>query len=392
MPAPKAPSARERKRPRKAGFLGRLTHLPHFNTRTKRAFLYALAGFAASAVLVLGALWIGYGRSGGGSDSGAVELVLPAGATADDVAKLLVEKDLAHSETAMAMFLHSTGGAGDFVPGPHLIPKGATPWEIQKYLSRSYDRPKVRVTIPEGFNRFDIGTRLEKLHVAGKRAWLAATADPVLLEKTGIEKNGAVGAESAEGYLFPATYELQKDSDPAEIMARMIKESDKRWEILIEQRKDGLNTLKNSLGWGRREILILASMVEKETGAEQERPLVASVFLNRLLDPNFQPKRLQSDPTSIYGCIAFPEEAPSCEGFSGKPKPSINTDPKNRYSTYARAGLPPGPIANPGTKSIEAVLSPAPGKYLYFVANGSGGHTFSETLDAHNQAVKRMKQ
>lgn len=363
---------------------------PRIAQRLKKPALYALIGFGASVALLLGALWLGYGRSKG-EDPGAVELSWPEGATLEQGAALLAQAGLVESETAIAMFLRSTGGVGDFVSGPHFIPKASTPWELRKYLSRSTDRPKVRVTIPEGFNRFDIGARLEKQHIASKRAWIAATADPLLLEKAGIEKSGTVGAESAEGYLFPATYDFYKDSDPAELMTRLVKEADKRWDIVVEQRRDGFVALKNSMGWGRREILTLASIIEKETGAVEERPLVASVFLNRLLDPAFQPKRLQSDPTSIYGCIAYPEEAPSCEGFRGKPSPAINQDPKNRYSTYTRAGLPPGPIANPGLKSIEAVLSPAATKYFYFVANGSGGHTFSETLDAHNQAVKKPK-
>jgi UPF0755 protein len=200
-----------------------------------------------------------------------------------------------------------------------------------------------------------------------------------------------VGAESAEGYLFPATYEFPKDADAREVVQRLVKESDRRWEALLEARKDGFAALQSSLGWGRREVLTLASMIEKEAAVDDERPLIASVFLNRLLDPGFHPKRLQSDPTSSYGCIAWPEEAPSCADFAGKPTPAVNQDPKNRYSTYVRSGLPPGPIANPGARSIEAALAPSATRYLYFVASGGGRHTFSESLDAHNGAVRRQK-
>jgi UPF0755 protein len=115
------------------------------------------------------------------------------------------------------------------------------------------------------------------------------------------------------------------------------------------------------------------------------------VFLNRLEDPNFKPKRLQSDPTAMYACYAEPEVVPACAGFTGKATPAINRDPHNRYSTYVNEGLPPGPIGNPGESSIEAVLAPSTTKYLFFVAKGGGRHSFSETLDQHNEAVKKLK-
>lgn len=341
---------------------------------------------AAAAVLL-----VGYGRRRGSEAPNAVELSWPEGAGPEEAAAILAGVGLVESEPTMAIFLRATGGTGEFVPGLHLLPEGASPWDLRRMLSRSPDRPSARVTIPEGFNRFDIAARLQKLHVTAARAFLDASADPALLDRLGIERAGSVGAESAEGYLFPATYDLLKDSDAREIVQRLVREADKRWEAALSPRRDGLESLRASLGWGRREVLTLASMIEKEAAVDDERPLIASVFLNRLLDPAFRPKRLQSDPTSSYGCIAWPDEAPSCADFTGKPTPAINQDPKNRYSTYVRQGLPPGPIANPGVKSIEAVLSPAATKYLYFVATGGGRHTFSESLDAHNDAVKRPR-
>jgi UPF0755 protein len=194
-------------------------------------------------------------------------------------------------------------------------------------------------------------------------------------------------AESAEGYLFPATYDLGLDSDPRDVVRRLVAEADKRWEALSARHPEGAQRLEASLGWGRREIVIAASMIEKEAAVDEDRPLIASVFVNRLLDPEFKTRKLQSDPTSSYGCIAFPAEAPSCAEFAGKPTPAMNRDAKNRYSTYTHSGLPPGPIANPGAKSLEAALSPPATRYLYFVATGGGRHTFSETFDAHNDAI-----
>ena len=164
---------------------------------------------------------------------------------------------------------------------------------------------------------------------------------------------------------------------------------DKKYEALESKHEPGLKDLSDSVAWGRREIVILASIVEKEAAVDDERPIVASVFLNRLRDPAFSPKRLQSDPTAGYGCLVVMTSA--CTSYIGKITHEINADPENPYSTYTHDGLPPGPISNPGAKSLEAVMSPALTHYFYFVAKGGGRHTFSETLGGHNAAVHDEK-
>ena len=125
--------------------------------------------------------------------------------------------------------------------------------------------------------------------------------------------------------------------------------------------------------------LILASMVEKEAAAAEERGLIASVFLNRLRDPSFRPKLLQSDPTAIYGCLVMPQRIAACDDFAGHATPALNRDPNNAYSTYVTVGLPLGPIANPGEASVLAVLAPPTTKYQYFVAAGDGAHHVTPT-------------
>ncbi|MDI1437698.1 endolytic transglycosylase MltG [Polyangium sorediatum] len=356
-----------------------------------RAALFAIAGAVSTVGLALLALVLGYGHLHAPDAGTTVELDWPAGLDSDEAAALLARHDLVRNEGAMAMFLRTTGGTGAFVPGPHLLPQGLDPWDLRHLLERSSKRPTTRVTIPEGYHRFDIATRLEKLRVAGKNAFLRASADPLLLDELGIERKGALGVESAEGYLFPATYDFPLDTDPKEIVRRLVTEADRRWAALATQHAAGFASLRNTLGYGRREILILASIVEKEAVQADERPLIASVFLNRLLDPTFKPKRLQSDPTASYACFSEPDVVPACAGFTGKITPAINRDAKNRYSTYVNDGLPPGPIANPGAPSIEAVLAPSATKYLYFVAKGGGRHTFSEALDQHNEAVRKLR-
>lgn len=363
-------------------------------TSRQKAALYALGGAAGVVVLAFFVLVLGFGHLSGPAPApgaSAVEIDWPPGLSSDEAAALLAHHGLVRSESAMSMFLRSTGGAAAFVPGPHFLAQGLDPWDLRRLLERDPGRKTARVAVPEGFHRFDIAARLDKLGVAGKNAFLRASADRLLLDELGIEHGGAVGAESAEGYLFPATYELPLDSDPRDVVRRMVAEADRRWAALIAQNAAGMASLRNTLGYGRREVLVLASIVEKEAVAAEERPVIASVFLNRLLDPGFKPRRLQSDPTAMYGCLAAPEEIPACAGFTGKASPAINKDPLNRYSTYVHDGLPPGPIANPGVASIAAVLAPAATRFLYFVARGGGRHTFSESLDQHNDAVRKLR-
>jgi UPF0755 protein len=393
-PAPPAPpGSRKRARKSAATTSGRKPAQPRKtqSSSRRRALLFALGGAGSVIVAALLVLIFGFGTVSAPGKGGAIELDWPAGIDSDEAAALLAHHGLVRSESAMAMFLRTTGGTTAFIPGPHLLADGLDPWDLRRLLERSPHRPTARVTIPEGFHRFDIAARLAKLRVTGVAAFLRASADGLLLDELGIERGGTVGAESAEGYLFPATYDLPLDADPREVVRRMVAESDRRWLALSAQHASGFASLRGTLGYGRREVLTLASMVEKEAAVADERPIIASVFLNRLLDPTFNPRRLQSDPTAVYGCLAAPEAIPACAGFTGKVTPAINRDPLNRYSTYIQEGLPPGPIANPGAASIEAVLAPAATKYLYFVAKGGGRHTFSEGLEQHNEAVRKLR-
>ena len=136
-------------------------------------------------------------------------------------------------------------------------------------------------------------------------------------------------------------------------------------------------------------MITLASIVEAEAAVAAELPVIAGVFLNRLRDPEFRPKRLQADPTVSYGCRLQPS-LPSCAGFDGRRiTRAMLAGADNPYNTYRHEGLPPGPVGNPGLAAVEAVLAPAEHDYLYFVARGGGRHAFSATLEEHNRAVER---
>lgn len=323
-----------------------------------------------------------------GPKAAPVEIVVGDGSSASDIADLLASSELVSSRFLTDVYLTLSLRSGDVKRGPHLLSGGRSPSELKDMLTRSDGRPKVKVVIPEGWNRFDIAARLESSGVVGRSAFLAATADAELLASLGVMGAHGKPAETAEGWLFPATYELRLDSAAEEVITTMVHISDVRWSEIFAALGDGAEQLRKDLGFTRAEVIVLASMIEKEAAKADERPIIASVFLNRLRDPSFTPHRLQSDPSSGYGCLVKPE-LESCADYHGKITPRMNQDKQNPYSTYVIEGLPPGPIANPGAGSIKAVLDPADTKYLFFVAKGGGRHTFTTTLEDHKKAIRK---
>lgn len=338
------------------------------------------AAVAAFAIYIL----IVFPSSAGPGTGKDVELTIERDATPASIVDRLVHTGLVRSPRTFALYARLVGMTA--APGVHLLTDDASPYELVRRLEREGHATHAKVTIPEGWNRFDIAKRLESLHVSWAQGFLDATANTDFLRELTVD------ADSAEGYLFPATYELPLDSDPKDVVRRLVSELERRFVQLEQNHRLGRAQLEQGLGWGRREILILASMVEKEAAVDEERPIIASVFLNRLRDPAFKRKVLQSDPTSAYGCLVLRDRVPACAGFNGKPTHAINVDPLNTYSTYVHEGLPPGPVGNPGIKSIQAVLAPASTKYLYFVVRGDRRHAFSETLEEHNTAVRDYRE
>ena len=332
----------------------------------------------ALALVVVGLLLFVYPTTQGATRGDtAVEFVV----VADDESSLaarLEREGLVENHRFFSFYLRARGGTSSLAKGPHYLPLDLTPQELLARLQRR-GAAHVKVVIPEGWNRYDIAKRLDALRVCTLRGFVVATDTPALLGELHVE------GPSAEGYLFPATYDLELDSEPADVVRRMVREFDKRWNALDEKHADGLLDLGSSLHWGRREVVVLASMVEKEAAVDDERAIIASVFLNRLRDATFEPKLLQCDPTAGYGCLVG--ASPGCVGFAGKITHDVVADAENPYNTYKHVGLPPGPIGNPGARSLEAVLAPAMTHYFYFVAKGAGRHTFSETYAAHAAAV-----
>lgn len=349
----------------------------------RSAFGAFVAGGLALAAFVTWVLVL-FPRSAGPSTGKEVELSIADGEGLGAIVDKLDAAGLLKSKGTFALYARLV--AMRAAPGNHLLTDDASAGELVARLERLGSASRAKVVIPEGWTRFDIAKRLHALHVASANGFLEATTRPALLRELALD------GDSVEGHLFPATYELPLDSDPADVVRRLKAEFEKRWTILEQNHRLGRAQLEGTLHFSRREIVTLASMVEKEAAVDEERPIIASVFINRLRDPSFKRKVLQCDPTSAYGCLVLRERVPACASFAGKVTHAINVDPANTYSTYVHEGLPPGPIANPGIKSLQAVLAPASTKYLYFVTREGRRHAFSETLEEHNVAVEDLKK
>lgn len=220
------------------------------------------------------------------------------------------------------------------------------------------------VSIPEGLRATQVAERIEQAGLCEADAFLAIVTDSKSPEHFGVE-----GA-SLEGYLFPETYRWPSGLEAEDIVKTLVDQFHTVW--------DELDAEAERQGRSMREVVTLASIIEKETGAAEERPLIASVFLNRIT----RGMRLESDPTTIYGI----------EDFDGNLRRVHLEDEANPYNTYQITGLTPTPIANPGAAALRAVLWPEESKFLYFVARGDGTHEFARTYAEHNANVDRYQR
>jgi UPF0755 protein len=166
------------------------------------------------------------------------------------------------------------------------------------------------------------------------------------------------------------------------------------WDRIRRKKAKALKKLQKKLGWSDRDVLIMASIVEKEAVVGSERPRIAQVFINRLVSPSFKPHRLDTDPTIRYGCMVPLEKSRACQKWdpSKRLRRAQLDDKDNPYNTYQHEGLPPGPICSPGAASLAATVEPDGSNYFYFVSKNDGTHAFSRTRKEHERMVDKYQR
>ena len=256
--------------------------------------------------------------------------------------------------------------------GSHIIPPTVTVAELFETLCQPTAGAGIRVVMPEGLNIWKVADRLHSSGVSSRSAFVEAASRPLRIPLYELE------APTAEGFLFPDTWEFEEGTPPKEILARMTDRFVSVWKSVNETHPQGLATARERWGVGMYEAIVVASIVEKEAMVDDERPMVARVIYNRIE----RGMRIQCDPTCVYGEDRYRE----------RPSPRWCRHEANAWSTYANDGLPPTPIANPGRASLAAALASADDPdVLYFVArmDGSNRHVFADTYEEHNANVRK---
>jgi len=320
---------------------------------------------AVAATAVIGALVVSFWYYGIQPPPKLVHpqiIAITRGESFRTVAAKLADAGVVRSRIALRVLAEATGEARRIKPGTYNFPGGETIEDVLRHLVNG-DLLVITVTIPEGQTVHQIAQRLERSGLICDGDFEHAASHGPLVKALGLKSQGV------EGYLYPATYRFAPQADRDHLLGAMLQKFSRMWSAKIEQRRF-------ELGLTQLELITLASIVEKEAKVAGERPLIASVFYNRLR----LRMPLQSDPTAQY----------SFEGSTGKPYSAVHT--RSQFNTYDFAGLPPHPIANPGWSSIRAVLYPTVSSYLYFVARDDGTHFFSRSLDEHEKAIAKLRK
>lgn len=287
---------------------------------------------------------------------------IQSGMTFKEIAKILEENGIVRDQRSFYFLARLQEAVPKVKAGEYEMHTSMSPHEVLWKLIRG-EVIKYPVTIPEGFDLFQIAEVLEKAGVCHKKKFLNLARNPEFIASLGFTE------DSLEGYLFPDTYNFPKMMEEEQVIRQMVSRFKAIYAPLAKRAQE--------MGLSRREVVILASLIEKEAVDDQERRLISAVFHNRLQ----RGMPLQSDPTAVYGMKRVDQKITKKDLMRKTP-----------YNTYQINGLPKGPIANPGLKSLEAVLYPAQVNYLYFVAKNDKTHYFSHTLEEHNRAVAKYQK
>ena len=361
---------------------------------SRKAFRTALAVVVGTFVLLAGmGLWAWHevasypARKHGGSGQ-EVAVEIQRGMKFPDVVAVLQKQGLIDRPTWFRFYAMHRGLANKVRAGKYLLKDDMTPAEILDTLVKGVEEVEVSVTIPEGRHMVEVFQLIEQAGIAG-----AAELEALARDKAWLAEQGIAG-ETAEGYLFPETYRFKKPTPAKAVLEALVKQHRITYEALKKEHAKSLARLQKQLNWGDREVVVMASIVEKETGDPKERRRVASVFFNRLLKPSFTTHKLETDPTIRYGCTIPAAKSKGCQGWN--PADRLHRkqldDTENPYNTYQHAGLPPGPISNPGRASLAATMDPEETEFLYFVAKDERTHVFSKTYEEHTKWVNKYQK
>lgn len=297
-----------------------------------------------------------------GSGKVVRDISFPPGSGIRTLAQQLKKEKIIRSSRHFVLLARLRGSTQQLKAGEYRLNDGMTPDQILRKLVNG-DVDYRKFTLPEGYSMFQAAELLEQKGYFKKDAFLEKCRDSDVMKRVGIS------GPSAEGYLYPATYNLSRTEREEQLIEQMVKQFDRKYAELPAAAAESAGKT-----FDRRQIVTLASMIEKEAVSAEEKPLISSVFYNRLRIG----MPLQSDPTAVYGVRAFSGTVSKSDIL--RPSP---------YNTYLIKGLPPGPIGNPGVGALQAALHPSKTDYLYFVARQDGTHQFSRTLEEHNRAVEK---
>lgn len=292
-----------------------------------------------------------------------IRLKIARGMSSQAIADQLVRKNLVHQQWAFIVAIHLSGVTHKLQFGSYRLSRSMSLPQIIDHLNSG----KVithQLTVPEGLTVTQISKLWEKSGLGTVAAFNEAASGSKWQLSYKIE------GKTLEGYLFPNTYQFPDGASPETLIQTMLNEFKRHWTTELDAEA-------RSLGFSKHEIITLASIIEAEARVPDERPLISSVFHNRLR----RGWKLQADPTALYG-LGNPDRQPRAA--------DLRTD--SPYNTYLYKGLPPGPICNPGMASILAALRPTAADYMYFVAIGGGRHHFSKTLREHRNMINKIRR
>jgi UPF0755 protein len=285
------------------------------------------------------------------------EVTIEKGESFHQIARALADAGIVRSELALRVYGRMSRTASQIKPGDYAFKGGERIPDVMRHLVKG-DFIVVTITIPEGLTVHEIAERVAATGLVCEDEFEDAAREGEIVRALGLMPLGA------EGYLFPATYKFSPHAKTNDVLAAMLARFYQVLTPAVEERMF-------AVGLDPRRLVTMASIVEKEAKAPAERPLIAGVFYNRLR----LGMPLQSDPTAEYQLDGAPESAAT----------AVHTT--SAFNTYDFTGLPPGPIANPGLKSIEAALYPTQTDFLYFVAREGGTHVFSKSYDEHRRVI-----